>query len=255
MDQAYQDLEAELHDAFWASEGPAAELPVLADWLRKKPGTALEIGSGSGRLLLPLIQQGFVVEGLEPSERMLALCRERAAAENLLPTLHFGSIEQNTLTATFDHVLVPAFTFQLAEDADRALAQLAARIKPNGWLYVTTFIPMAELEGDLPENTWYEDHSISLGDHERATLHTRHRLDRAACLLWREHHYRIEHAQRGLMHEHLSVQRIRWFNNKSWLAQLDNAGFHNIEQFADFSPSQPLRRRSQIITTLAQRRS
>lgn len=253
MDQAYQDLEAELHDSFWASEGPAAELPVLIDWLRREPGTALEMGSGSGRLLLPLLQQGFHIEGLEPSERMLELCRREAASRKLSPLLHLGSMEHNSLTVAFDHVLIPAFTFQLAEDDTRALAQVRARLHPQGWLYVTTFIPMAELDGDLPENTWYEDHSLVLNVHERATLHTRHRLDRAARLLWRDHHYRVIHDQRGVIHEHRSVQRIRWFDNHAWLKQLAACGFHRIRQFADFSPSRPVRRNSQIITTLAQR--
>lgn len=255
MDQSYQDLEAELHDAFWAAEGPAAELVVIADWLRKKPGSALEIGCGSGRLLVPLLQQGFDVEGLEPSAKMLTLCRQRAAAVDLSPTLHLGSMEEHTLGRTYDHVLIPAFTFQLAADPATTLAQWHAQLVTGGWLYVTTFLPLAELEGDLPENTWYEDHAIDLNTNERASLRTRHRLDRAHCLLWREHHYRVDHIQRGLMREHHSQQRIRWFDQGTWLDLLQQAGFHCHDQFADFSPQKRLNRRSQIITTIAQRDS
>src|SRR5688572_23453449 len=60
---AYTSLEALLHDAFWAEEGEPAELQLLDETLREYPGPSLEIGCGSGRLLLPLLQKGHQVEG------------------------------------------------------------------------------------------------------------------------------------------------------------------------------------------------
>ena len=44
-----------------------------AEFLKKFPGPALEVGSGSGRLMFPLLQMGFEIEGLELSADMLAL--------------------------------------------------------------------------------------------------------------------------------------------------------------------------------------
>ncbi|RYD65398.1 MAG: class I SAM-dependent methyltransferase, partial [Verrucomicrobiaceae bacterium] len=48
---------------------------MLDELLRGHPGISLEIGCGSGRLLLPLLQKGHNVEGLELSREMLDLCR------------------------------------------------------------------------------------------------------------------------------------------------------------------------------------
>ena len=58
MSQPYLSLEAELHDAFWEAEDDASEVRLMADFLKKFPGRALEIGAGSGRLMFPLVQMG-----------------------------------------------------------------------------------------------------------------------------------------------------------------------------------------------------
>ena len=85
---AYTSLEALLHDAFWAEEGEPAELALLDEVLREHPGPSLEVGCGSGRLLLPLLQKGHDVEGLELSGEMLAMCRTAAEDLSLEPVLH-----------------------------------------------------------------------------------------------------------------------------------------------------------------------
>ncbi len=49
---------------------------------------ALDLGCGSGRLLLPLLRAGLDVDGCDLSADMLAACRERATAEGLSPRLY-----------------------------------------------------------------------------------------------------------------------------------------------------------------------
>ena len=79
----YQSLEAKLHDAFWDAEEGPSELELLEAFHRDHPGRALELGCGSGRLLLPLLDSGLDIEGIDLSPDMLDLCREKAAAQNL----------------------------------------------------------------------------------------------------------------------------------------------------------------------------
>jgi SAM-dependent methyltransferase len=49
---------------------------------------ALDLGCGTGRLLLPLLQAGLDVDGCDYSADMLALCRERARRVGLSPVLY-----------------------------------------------------------------------------------------------------------------------------------------------------------------------
>jgi len=49
---------------------------------------ALDLGCGSGRLLLPYLHAGLDVDGCDYSEDMLAVCQERANKEGLTPQLY-----------------------------------------------------------------------------------------------------------------------------------------------------------------------
>jgi SAM-dependent methyltransferase len=236
MTQPYVSLEATLHDAFWAAEEGAPELPLMLAFLRQHPGPALEIGCGSGRLLLPLVRAGFAVEGLELSRDMLALCRQSAEEEKLPVTLHEGDMSSWTPAFCFSALLVPAFTLQLASDPETALRHWHGLLRKEGGLYLSTFVPLAELEGDLPENEWYLDREIALADGGPATLETRHRLDVRRQLLHREHRYRLDDLQ------HVSTQTLRWFEDGELEETLGRCGFQVTAAFADFDPALPLER-------------
>ena len=49
---------------------------------------ALDLGCGSGRLLLPMLRASLDVDGADYSKDMLAQCRQRAQAEDLSPLLY-----------------------------------------------------------------------------------------------------------------------------------------------------------------------
>jgi SAM-dependent methyltransferase len=249
----YTSLEALLHDAFWAEEGEPAELALLDELLRENPGTALEIGSGSGRLLLPLLQKGHRVEGLEISSDMLDLCRAAAADLALDPVLHHGDMADFAPGRTYAALLLPAFTLQLAADPAAALAHFKTLLDPGGLLYLSVFIPLAELNRELPEGEWYDDHRTTLPDGRTAGVETRHRLDRKARVLDREHRYRLFHPDGSLEAEHASRQTLRWFTARQLRGLLAKAGFEPLHAVADFDPELPVDDDAQIITVVARR--
>jgi SAM-dependent methyltransferase len=184
---SYRSLEATLHDVFWASEGPSLELPLLRDFLQTHPGRSLEIGCGSGRLLLPLLQEGFTVDGLELSPEMLDLCRQQSPHSGLM--LHEGNMDDWQAPQPYATLMVPAFTLQLSRDPATALERFAAMLDDHGALYLSTFTPLAEILGALPENDWYPDHQTLLDDGQLATIHTMHQIDREKQILHRQHRY------------------------------------------------------------------
>jgi len=233
VSQPYLSLEAELHDLFWAADDEGSEVRLMADFLKDHPGQALEIGCGSGRLLLPLLELGFDVQGLELSEDMLALCRSRAAEAGQNPVLHAGDMSTWTGDAAFCSLLAPAFTLQLAEDPAATLSHWHSLLGSDGALYLTVFMPFAELDGDLPEGRWYEDHHAELPDGTKALLETRHRLDRAAGRLVREHRYTVASKP---PRKYRSSQSLRWFTPAEMGGMLAEAGFEVLDLFADFDP-------------------
>jgi SAM-dependent methyltransferase len=245
---AYTSLEAELHDAFWAAEGEPVELALLDELLREHPGPALEIGSG--RLLLPLREKGHDVEGLELSPEMLRLCRE-AAGPAAAPVLHEGDMSCFDPGRRYRSLLLPAFTFQLAPDPAAAMAHFRRLLEPGGLLYLTVFIPLAELHGELPEGEWYEDHRTTLPDGRTAVVHTRHRIDRRGRVLMREHRYELRDAGGAVLSSHPSTQTLRWFSPRRLRALLERSGFLPVHALADFDPELPVDEDAQIVTVVA----
>lgn len=234
MAQPYLSLEAQFHDAFWAAEDDSSEVRLMVDFLKEFSGRALEIGSGSGRLLLPLLQAGFQVEGLELSEDMVRLCASSAKSLQLDPLLHLGDMSEWTPSGLYGSLLVPAFTLQLANDPAATLQHWRTWLMAGGGLYLTLFTPYAELEGELEEGVWYLDHETTLPDGRKACLDTKHKIDPENQILTRQHRY-YDAEQPAASHE--STQTLRWYNKNQIVALLSTAGFEVKTAFVDFDPA------------------
>jgi len=237
MNSAYLGLEATLHDLFWAEEGEPVELPPLTDFLASHPGRGIEVGCGSGRLLLPLLAAGHTLDGLDSSPDMLRLCRENAARQQLEPSLHLGDMANFVPPCRYTSVALPTFTLQLASDPAAVLAHLSGWLDPDGGLFLTVFHPEAELAGDLPENEWFDDHQTILDDGSTATLETIHTLDRERKLLDRRHRYRICDPAGEETGSHDSRQLLRWFDPGELEALVETAGFGITRRIAEFDPA------------------
>lgn len=231
MSQPYLSLEAHLHDAFWEAEDDASEVKLMAAFLKKHPGPALEMGAGSGRLMFPLLEMGLEIEGLELSRDMLDLGAASAQQRGLQATIHQGDMNDWNDGRKFSAVLAPAFTLQLATDPAATLRHWHSLLENHGGLYLTVFMPYAELLGDLPENEWYEDHRATLPDGREGLLETRHRLDHSRQVLMREHRYFLS-GEPPLTHE--STQSIRWIEHQQLLTLLEESGFQLDRFFLDF---------------------
>ena len=126
-------------------------------------------------------------------------------------------------------------------------------LEKDGLLYLSVFIPMAELHRELPEGEWYEDHRTKLPDGRTAAVHTRHHLDRRNRVLQREHRYELLSADDSIEAEHLSSQTLRWFTPRQLRGLLEKSGFEAVHALADFDPELPVDDEAQIVTVVARR--
>jgi ubiquinone/menaquinone biosynthesis C-methylase UbiE len=98
---------------------------------------ALDVGCGTGRLVLDYLQEGLDVEGVDNSPPMLALCRQKAVQRGLQPTLYEGWMESLDLPRRYRTILVPSSTFQLLPNlamAEAAIGRLYRHLEPGGVL-------------------------------------------------------------------------------------------------------------------------
>ena len=73
MDE-YQDIST-FYDAYFT--GVEGDVQFYVSEALRYQGAVLELGCGSGRITLPLAQAGCRVTGLDLSEQMLAIARQR----------------------------------------------------------------------------------------------------------------------------------------------------------------------------------
>ena len=249
----YDQLEALLHDSFWEAEGAGAELPLLEAFLTEHPGTALELGCGSGRLLLPLLEKGYLIEGIDNSVDMLNLCHEHSG--DIEPVLHNGDIIDFQTKSTYAAITIPAFTLQLLpyEELPSVLENIRNHLHPNGGLYITTFIPWAEITGDLEEGEEFLDHETYFPDGKSARCHTSFQIRRISQQLTREHRYELASEDGKLLETSNSTHHLTWLWPREIIKLLTDAGFVMQKMIGDFAMDKPCEEDSQMITIFAQR--
>ena len=114
----------------------------LSDLLAGTAGRLLELGSGTGRLLLPLAERGFAVQGIELSPEMVAQMREKPGAESI-PVL-VGDMASFALAERFDVVLLAyntLFNLTTQERQVQCLELAATHLAPGGRLVVESYAP------------------------------------------------------------------------------------------------------------------
>jgi ubiquinone/menaquinone biosynthesis C-methylase UbiE len=113
-------------------------------------GTALDVGCGTGRLLLRYLQEGLDVEGVDTSADMLSICREKAAARGLdAPVLYQQAMQDLDVPGKYRTIYIPCGTFCLLIDraqAFEALNRFHACLEPEGVLVFNLFWPFGDGE-------------------------------------------------------------------------------------------------------------
>src|SRR5438067_13548962 len=71
--------------------------------LKDSRGKSLELGCGTGRLLIPYLMKGLQVEGIDASGDMLSVCREKCEHLNISPILYNQKMEEMLLPYKYDN--------------------------------------------------------------------------------------------------------------------------------------------------------
>jgi SAM-dependent methyltransferase len=126
----------------------------------------LEPMCGSGRLLIPLIQEGYQIHGLDNSIPMLDNCRDRARRLGLEPVLFEASIETMQLPHKYHLMLIPLGSFQLLYPrsmAFNALQNFRKHLHARGRLILDLFVPWDALYENNEEEFIEKEVSTSDG--------------------------------------------------------------------------------------------
>jgi SAM-dependent methyltransferase len=248
-----------LYDAvpLYAARG---DVPFYLAEAMQANGEVLELGCGTGRILLPIARAGAPITGLDASSAMLERCRANVAREpadvGARVTLHEGEAGDFDLGRCFRLVIAPFRVMQhlvTIDDQLRVLDAVTRHLAPGGRFVFDVFNPsfgmMLSHDGQEHEDT--PETPLPDGRIMR-------RAGRVTNVRWLDQVSEIELAyyvapERGAPAErHVQAFEMRWYLRAELTHLLARAGYTVESMYGGFDRA-PLVDRSPEIVVRARR--
>lgn len=239
LSESYDGIAAEMWD-YMGGDTPGADFEFYARKIKERPGRALDLTCGSGKHLLRYLKMGLDVEGVDASETMLATCRHKAEQQDLEPILYRQSMQTLDLPHRYQTIFISAGSFQLLgnrEEAAETLRRCYAHLAPGGQLLFETFLPGEAFQTEPDSSVTVWGPTLRPRDGAAVTTH-----------LWTESADRFEQvkvdkrryeaAKDGqIIESELHTMTLRWYFKYEMILMLEQAGFHNIFIYGDYTDS------------------
>ena len=121
-DYEYRGLMAQAWDLLRGDYAAWTDRPFYRAIIERRDGPALDVGCGTGRLILDYLQAGLDVDGVDNSPEMLEICRAKAAVSgvDVAGRLFEQEMDRLALARRYATIFAPSSTFQLLTDASAA---------------------------------------------------------------------------------------------------------------------------------------
>jgi SAM-dependent methyltransferase len=139
------DRIARLYDPW--SVSVVEDVSFYLERARRSGGPVVELGVGTGRIAIPLAADGIEVIGVDSSEGMLAVARERAALAGVDVDLRYGDLRAPPVAGPVPLVLAPFRSLlHMETEADRLAAVRAVHglLEAGGQFVFDVFNPARE---------------------------------------------------------------------------------------------------------------
>lgn len=193
--------------------------------LKDIKGTILEAGVGTGRLLIPFIQKGLDIEGIDLSEEMLEQCRINMKKNKVEGKVFQGDLTQLNIAKKYETIMMPTGSFCLLPKLiiKEVLKNFYAHLLENGQLMLDLELPI-----------WFKDGEVSVSDfsmtEDSGILFT----NIAKEMDWFEQKvsyvHRYELVEKGIVKEtELSNFTLYWYGIEEFKGILSEVGFKDIK--------------------------
>lgn len=148
----YDRTDAGFYDRF--STGIEGDVAFYVEEARKAGGPVLEIGCGTGRIMIPIAESGVPITGLDRAPAMLEIARGKAAGRSVDTRQRIRMVESDMrafdLDQRFSLVVIPyrTFNYMLSEDDQRStLMRINDHLFDRGRLVFDVMDPGPEVIG------------------------------------------------------------------------------------------------------------
>ena len=226
---------ADLYDLLF--DGYQVDLDFYLGAARAAAGPVLDLGCGTGRVLLPMLEAGIDVDGVDNAPEMLARLRVNARARGLTPRVELADMRRFPVPRRYALVMIPfnAFAHNLtASDQLGTLRSCHDALRSGGRLLFDAFSatpemlahpvtePVLELETKHPKTglpvRLYDARTLDVATQTQHSRIEIHELD-AAGTVARVHRFETS---------------VRWVAPSEMESLLRGAGFTRSEMMGGF---------------------
>ncbi|WP_422657105.1 class I SAM-dependent methyltransferase [Paenibacillus sp. EC2-1] len=245
MQQYYGSLCTEVYDLSKPLGHSFGDVEYYKERLGDTSESVLEVGCGSGRVLIPLLQAGCKVDGLDNSEDMLESCRSRCSELELTPRLYKEEMHNFQLKQQYNAIIIPAGSFQLLEGRETAITALHTiyeHLAPDGRIILDLFLPTDYDTKSVSTRTWDTEAGEVLTLEEKR-IEVNLLEQRMVSLL------KYEKWKDGrLLQSELQRFPLSWYGHYEFILLLEKIGFREITVSADYKYGEQPSHAEQMLT-------
>src|SRR4029079_940688 len=112
-DYEYKGLMAQSWDLLRGDTSKSPDRLFYLNVIQTFGQPVLDVGCGTGRLLLDYFAQGIDIDGVDNSPDMLAICQQKARTLGIAPVLYEQYLETLSLPRQYRTIIIPSSTLQL----------------------------------------------------------------------------------------------------------------------------------------------
>jgi len=236
-----------------------ADVPFYIGVIPSPEARILELGCGTGRVLLPLAEKCGYIHGLDLSEAMVAVCRRKLEATGIALTkaqVEVQDITNFALHQTFDLIIAPYRVLQNLEtvaavsDLFRCIRQ---HLAPGGSCILNVFRPKGDPE--TLRRGWCTEQETSewevAVEGGRVTCYDRRlRMDADKMVLYPELIYRCYQGE-TLVEEAMLKIAMRCYYPEEFVQLIVHQGFRVLHQWGGYK-GEPYGQGSELVVQFTQ---
>jgi SAM-dependent methyltransferase len=197
-------------------------------------GAALDVGCGTGRLILDYLADGLDVDGIDNSPEMLAICRAKAETlgVDLGGRLYEQEMDQLDLPRRYSTIFVPSGTFMLLTDLTRAaeaMRRFHDSLEPDGALVISFSAKLWPGRRTPPQMQWSPWFGLAEQPLDDGTMIRRWISAKFDHVEHEQNRYEL--IRDGVVMEtemHYRSPCVRWYTLDQAIAAFERVGFDRI---------------------------
>ncbi len=224
------DTYGKLCTEFYDLSKPEAPVDALEFYLNQSSDASspvLEPMCGSGRFLIPFLERGIDIDGMDASPHMLQACHSHCEKKGLHPRLYQQLLQEMELPRQYGYIFIAAGSFGLIinhRDTTEGLRRLYRHLLPTGKLILEI-----ETVFSQPDNLGkWREWILTRPDGARLVFSALPTYDKKNQIQYSTHHYQLFRNDQ-LIENQVEYFSLRLYQPTRFQELLEETGFTDIQ--------------------------